>query len=40
MLRYLGPSSSTRSTDCQVPSTSLPLEIGIVKDGPSIEPAM
>ena len=39
-MRCLGPSSSTRSTDCQVPRTSLPLETGIVKDGPSIEPTM
>ena len=30
VLSFLGPSSSMKNTDCQVPKSSFPLEIGIV----------
>lgn len=38
--RCLGPSSSTSKTDCQVPSTSLPLETGIDREAPITDEAM
>ena len=38
--RSRGPSSSTNSTDCQVPRTSLPAETGTARDGPRIDEAM